>query len=66
MLTILQIWPTVDPMAEKYYSISPYAYCAGNPILLIDPMDLNGSIIPKMGKVIQIGIGEMKVNIIQE
>jgi RHS repeat-associated protein len=23
---------TIDPMAEKYYSISPYAYCANNPI----------------------------------
>ncbi len=26
----------VDPHAEKYYSISPYAYCLGNPIRLID------------------------------
>jgi RHS repeat-associated protein len=23
---------TMDPLAEKYYSISPYAYCADNPI----------------------------------
>jgi RHS repeat-associated protein len=23
-------WMSVDPMAEKYYPISPYAYCAGN------------------------------------
>ena len=30
-------WPTVDPLAEKYYSISPYAYCAGNPVRYIDP-----------------------------
>jgi uncharacterized protein RhaS with RHS repeats len=28
---------TVDPLAEKYYSISPYAYCANNPVLFIDP-----------------------------
>jgi len=28
---------TVDPLAEKYYSISPYAYCAGNPVKYIDP-----------------------------
>lgn len=27
---------TVDPMAEKYYSISPYMYCAGNPLKYID------------------------------
>ena len=28
---------SVDPMAEKYYSTSPYAYCAGNPVNRIDP-----------------------------
>ncbi len=28
---------TIDPMCEKYYDISPYAYCAGNPVNLIDP-----------------------------
>ena len=26
----------VDPLAEKYYSISPYAYCAENPVRFID------------------------------
>ena len=30
-------WSTQDPLAEKYHSISPYAYCAGNPINLVDP-----------------------------
>jgi RHS repeat-associated protein len=28
---------TMDPLAEKYYSISPYTYCAGNPVNLVDP-----------------------------
>ncbi len=28
---------TIDPMCEKYYHISPYAYCAGDPINKIDP-----------------------------
>lgn len=27
---------TMDPMAEKYYSISPYAYCGNNPVNAID------------------------------
>ena len=29
-------WATIDPLAEKYPSISPYAFCAGNPINTID------------------------------
>ncbi len=28
---------TMDPLCEKYYSISPYAYCANNPVNFIDP-----------------------------
>jgi len=27
---------SMDPLCEKYYHISPYAYCAGNPIKYID------------------------------
>ena len=30
------IFTSPDPLAEKYYSISPYAYCAGNPIFFVD------------------------------
>lgn len=25
-------WTVVDPLAEKYYGITPYVYCAGNPV----------------------------------
>ena len=28
---------TLDPLAEKYYNLSPYTYCIGNPIRLVDP-----------------------------
>jgi RHS repeat-associated protein len=28
---------TPDPLAEKYYSISPYVYCNNNPMRYIDP-----------------------------
>ncbi|MDH6342441.1 RHS repeat-associated protein [Parabacteroides sp. PFB2-12] len=27
---------TMDPLAEKYYSTSPYAYCANNPMRYVD------------------------------
>ncbi|MDR2651321.1 MAG: hypothetical protein LBC68_03270, partial [Prevotellaceae bacterium] len=30
-------WTTQDPLAEKYYSISQYAYCGNNPLRYIDP-----------------------------
>jgi hypothetical protein len=30
-------WGAMDPLAEKRYSISPYAYCSNNPITHIDP-----------------------------
>ena len=30
-------WLSVDPMADKYPGISPYAYCAWNPVKLVDP-----------------------------
>ena len=30
-------WHVVDPLAEKYYSTSPYAYCLNNPVKLLDP-----------------------------
>ncbi len=27
---------SIDPLCEKYYSISPYVYCANNPINMVD------------------------------
>lgn len=30
-------WPSIDKKAEQYYSISPYAFCANNPVKYIDP-----------------------------
>ncbi len=33
----LSIWLSVDPMSDKYPSLSPYVYCANNPVKLVDP-----------------------------
>ena len=30
-------WLSVDPLADKYPAISPYAYCTWNPIKFVDP-----------------------------
>ena len=33
----LSPWLSVDPMADKYPNLSPYNYCAWNPMKLVDP-----------------------------
>ena len=33
----LSIWLSVDPMSDKYPNMTPYAYCANNPVILVDP-----------------------------
>ncbi len=30
-------WTSPDPLADKYYSVSPYAFCNNNPVNFIDP-----------------------------
>ena len=30
-------WTGIDPLCEKYYSISPYVYCMSNPVRFVDP-----------------------------
>ena len=32
----LRRWLTPDPLSEKYLGVSPYAYCDGNPVSVID------------------------------
>jgi RHS repeat-associated protein len=33
----VSIWLSVDPLSDKYPSMSPFMYCAGNPVNYIDP-----------------------------
>ncbi|MGB4666017.1 MAG: RHS repeat-associated core domain-containing protein [Bacteroidales bacterium] len=34
-------WLSVDPMSDKYPSLSPYCYTANNPVVLVDPNGAN-------------------------
>ena len=44
-------WLSVDPLADKYPNISPYAYCNWNPVKYVDPdgmrpvYDLDGNLL---------------------
>ncbi len=38
---LLLAWNSIDPLCENYYNISPYAYCANNPVSRIDPNGLD-------------------------
>ena len=45
---LLQTWDRMDPLCEKYYHVSPYAYCANDPVNFIDlrgdSLTLNGQL----------------------
>ena len=30
-------WLSHDPLAEKYYAVTPFAYCNNNPVIFVDP-----------------------------
>ena len=50
-------WTTIDPMLDKYLDISPYAYCAWNPMKYVDPDGREIWIINKNGEKHKYSIG---------
>ncbi len=46
-------WLSVDPMSDKYPSLSPYCYSADNPVVLVDPngMWVDGYTVDKEGNI---------------
>ena len=51
----LSVWLSVDPLSDKYPSLSPFMYCAGNPVMLVDPdgMKIRGYSIDDDGNVVE-------------
>ncbi len=48
-------WMSVDPLAEKYYPMGGYGYCAGRPINVIDPEGMDWWEIDNTGRVVNYG-----------
>ncbi len=59
--TLTTTWLSVDPMADKYPSISPYAYCAWNPVKLVDPDGMENIIyiVDLQGKDVSIDVNKL-------
>ena len=45
---------SLDPQCEKYYSLSPYAYCAGNPVRYVDR---DGGVVETALDIVSLGLG---------
>ena len=55
-------WYTIDPLAEKYAALSPYAYCLNNPIIYIDPDGQEVNIVNLTDKNHQAALSNMLSN----
>ena len=58
-------WLSVDPLADKYPNISPYAYCNWNPIKFVDPdgREKNVFLHPLMDETLRKGANNYKDNV---
>ena len=43
---------TLDPLCEKYYSISPYAYCGNNPVNAVDETGMDYYMLTSDGRIV--------------
>ena len=52
----LSVWISVDPLSDKYPSMSPYTYCANNPVILVDP---DGRLLQIFGNLAQKAVDQI-------
>ena len=45
----LRRWMTPDPLSEKYYGVSPYAFCNNNPVNFVDPDGEDPTLLFRVG-----------------
>lgn len=57
----IPVWTTLDPLCEKYYAISPYAYCHNNFMNVIDPTGLTDYYVTPDGTISQKPDAERKI-----
>ena len=66
MNPMLPLFTTQVPLAEKYFGISPYVYCAGNPVKLKKPLPLKqGLRAPRKFNINLFHCRECKVNCVR-
>jgi len=53
-------WTTMDPLSEKYYHLSPYAYCGNNFVNAVDPNGLSTKVIQLNDSCYQVIGGDIK------
>lgn len=52
---VVQLWLSVDPLAESFTNINPYVYCYQNPINIIDPTGMAGEDPKRKGGLEELG-----------
>ena len=57
-------WMTMDPLCEVHYDTSPYVYCNGDPVNLVDPDGQNPIVVGGICAVVDFG-AQVGVNLIK-
>ena len=56
-------WNAVDPLAEKYYPVTPYAFCTDNPVNLVDPDGMDIWELDSLGHIVAVIRGSVSSSV---